>query len=56
MRHIAIIGSGPAGFYTAEAALKAFGEDVRVDLIVRLPVPYDLIRSASRQTTSRSRR
>ncbi len=45
MRHIAVIGSGPAGFYTAEAALKAFGEDVHVDIIDRLPVPYGLIRS-----------
>jgi ferredoxin--NADP+ reductase len=45
MRHIAVIGSGPAGFYTAEAALKTFGSDVRVDLIDRLPVPYGLIRS-----------
>jgi NADPH-dependent glutamate synthase beta subunit-like oxidoreductase len=45
MRHVAIIGSGPAGFYTAEACLKTFGADVRVDLIDRLPVPYGLIRS-----------
>jgi NADPH-dependent glutamate synthase beta subunit-like oxidoreductase len=45
MRHIAIVGSGPAGYYTAEAAQKAFGEDVRVDIIDRLPVPYGLIRS-----------
>ncbi|PXA86581.1 pyridine nucleotide-disulfide oxidoreductase [Nostoc sp. 3335mG] len=45
MRHIAVIGSGPAGFYTAEAALKTFGSEVRVDLIDRLPVPYGLIRS-----------
>ena len=44
MRHVAVIGSGPAGFYTAEAALKAFGEGVRVDLIDKLPVPYGLIR------------
>ena len=44
MRHIAIIGSGPAGYYTAEAAQKAFGEDVRVDIIDRLPVPFGLIR------------
>jgi ferredoxin--NADP+ reductase len=44
MRHIAVIGSGPAGFYTAEACLKTFGDDVRVDLIDRLPVPYGLIR------------
>jgi len=45
MRHIAIIGSGPAGYYTAEAAQKAFGEDVRVDIFDRLPVPYGLIRT-----------
>ena len=45
MRHIAIIGSGPAGYYTAEAARKLLGDDVRVDIIDRLPVPYGLIRS-----------
>ncbi len=45
MRHIAIIGSGPAGYYTAEAVQKAYGDDVRVDIIDRLPVPYGLIRS-----------
>jgi NADPH-dependent glutamate synthase beta subunit-like oxidoreductase len=45
MRHIAIVGSGPAGYYTAEATQKAFGDDVRVDIIDRLPVPYGLIRS-----------
>ena len=45
MRHIAIIGSGPAGYYTAEAAQKQFGEDVRVDIFDRLPVPYGLIRT-----------
>lgn len=45
MRHIAIIGSGPAGYYTAEAAQKAFGDDVCVDVFDRLPVPYGLIRS-----------
>ena len=45
MRHIAIVGSGPAGYYTAEAIQKAFGDVVRVDIIDRLPVPYGLIRS-----------
>lgn len=44
MRHIAVVGSGPAGYYTAEAAQKKFGDDVRVDIIDRLPVPYGLIR------------
>ena len=45
MRHIAIIGSGPAGYYTAEACQKQFGDTVRVDIIDRLPVPYGLIRT-----------
>lgn len=45
MRHLAIIGSGPAGYYTAEAAQKQWGDDVRVDIFDRLPVPYGLIRS-----------
>ena len=44
MRHIAIIGSGPAGYYTAEAAQKKFGDDVCIDIIDRLPVPFGLIR------------
>ncbi|MEE1876236.1 FAD-dependent oxidoreductase [Altererythrobacter litoralis] len=44
MRHIAVIGSGPAGYYTAEAAQKRWGEDVRVDVFDMLPVPYGLIR------------
>ncbi|QIG79753.1 FAD-dependent oxidoreductase [Stakelama tenebrarum] len=45
MRHIAVIGSGPAGYYTAEACQKAFGEDCRIDVIDRLPVPFGLIRT-----------
>lgn len=45
MRHIAVIGSGPAGYYTAEAAIKHWGDEVRVDVFDRLPVPYGLIRS-----------
>jgi ferredoxin--NADP+ reductase len=44
MRYVAVVGSGPAGYYTAEAAQKAFGDAVRVDIIDRLPVPYGLIR------------
>ena len=27
MRHVAIIGSGPAGYYTAEACQKQFGDE-----------------------------
>ena len=44
MRHVAVIGSGPAGYYTAEALQKQFGDEVRVDIIDRMPVPYGLIR------------
>jgi ferredoxin--NADP+ reductase len=42
---MAIVGSGPAGFYAAEAALKAFGQDIAIDIIDRLPTPYGLIRA-----------
>jgi len=45
VRHIAIVGSGPAGYYTAEAALKLWGDNVRVDIFDTLPVPFGLIRS-----------
>ena len=45
MIHIAIIGSGPAGYYTAEAAQKQWGDVVRVDVFDMLPVPYGLIRT-----------
>jgi NADPH-dependent glutamate synthase beta subunit-like oxidoreductase len=45
MRHLAIIGSGPAGYYTAEAAQKQWGDEVRVDIFDMLPVPYGLIRT-----------
>lgn len=44
MRHVAVIGSGPAGYYSAEALQKHFGDDVTVDVIDRMPVPYGLIR------------
>jgi ferredoxin--NADP+ reductase len=44
VRHFAVVGSGPAGFYTAEALDKAFGENARIDIIDRYPVPYGLIR------------
>ncbi|MBU0604510.1 MAG: FAD-dependent oxidoreductase [Gammaproteobacteria bacterium] len=40
---VAIVGSGPGGFYAAEALL-ASGLAVEVDLIERLPVPYGLVR------------
>ncbi len=44
MRHFAVVGSGPSGFYTAEALNKAYGDKARVDIIDRYPVPYGLVR------------
>src|SRR5689334_11153393 len=44
MRHFAIVGSGPAGFYTAEALEKAYADKARIDILDRYPVPYGLIR------------
>ena len=45
MRHIAIVGSGPAGYYTAEAAVKKWGDEARIDVFDTLPVPFGLIRT-----------
>ena len=39
--NIAIIGSGPAGFYSADALIKALPE-CRIDFIERLPTPFEL--------------
>jgi ferredoxin--NADP+ reductase len=41
---IAVIGSGPAGYYASEELLKQEGVRVQVDLIDRLPTPYGLVR------------
>jgi ferredoxin--NADP+ reductase len=41
---VAIVGSGPSAFYTAEALQKALGEAVQTDLFDRLPVPFGLVR------------
>jgi ferredoxin/flavodoxin---NADP+ reductase len=46
---VAVIGSGPAGLYTAEALIKQGSAidppcDIRVDVIDRLPTPYGLVR------------
>ncbi|HSR85864.1 MAG TPA: FAD-dependent oxidoreductase [Streptosporangiaceae bacterium] len=46
---VAVIGSGPAGLYTAEALIKqtaALDEPraIRVDVLDRLPTPYGLVR------------
>ena len=41
---IAVVGSGPAAFYTAEELLSQRGLDVAVDMFERLPAPYGLVR------------
>jgi ferredoxin/flavodoxin---NADP+ reductase len=41
--HIAIIGSGPAGFYAADALQKA-APGIAIDLYERLPTPFGLVR------------
>jgi len=40
---VAVVGSGPSAFYTAEALFKT-APNVRVDLFDRLPVPFGLVR------------
>jgi len=42
---IAVIGSGPAGFYAAGHLLKDAEERIEVDMIERLPTPWGLVRS-----------
>lgn len=42
---VAIIGSGPSGFYAAEALLKRTDTVVHVDVFDRLPTPYGLVRA-----------
>jgi ferredoxin--NADP+ reductase len=40
---VAIVGSGPAGFYAAEALQKS-APGIRIDLFERLPTPFGLVR------------
>jgi ferredoxin--NADP+ reductase len=40
--HVAVIGSGPAGIYVADALCR--DPDVRVDVFDKLPTPYGLVR------------
>jgi ferredoxin/flavodoxin---NADP+ reductase len=42
---VAIVGSGPAGFYAAEQLLAAKDLDVAVDVFERLPTPWGLVRA-----------
>ena len=47
--HVAVVGSGPSGLYTAEALVKQAAAleppvEVQVDVVDRLPTPYGLVR------------
>src|ERR1700688_4113464 len=49
MLRVAVVGSGPAGLYTAEALIKQaallpVAVTLKVDVIDRLPTPYGLVR------------
>lgn len=41
---VAVVGSGPAGFYTAEKLLKQKEVSLEVDMYDRLPAPFGLVR------------
>ena len=41
---VAVVGAGPAGFFTAEALLRASGLVCSIDVFNRLPTPYGLVR------------
>ncbi|ORV47759.1 NADP oxidoreductase [Mycobacterium europaeum] len=47
--HVAIVGSGPSGFFAASSLLKAAdaaeGFDMAVDMLEMLPTPWGLVRS-----------
>ena len=42
---VAIIGSGPAGFYTVSNLLKQDGFVVEIDMFEKLPTPFGLVRA-----------
>jgi ferredoxin--NADP+ reductase len=41
---VAIIGSGPSGFYAAEHLQEQDGLEVQIDMYDRLPTPFGLVR------------
>ncbi len=52
---VAIVGSGPSGFYTADALMK-LDPDCEIDIIDELPTPFGLIRAGvapDHQTTKK---
>lgn len=42
---VAVIGSGPSGFFTSASLLALNDRDVRVDMYERLPTPWGLVRA-----------
>ena len=44
---VAIVGAGPAGYFTAQALQNAQTDDLtfQIDMIERLPTPWGLVRS-----------
>ncbi|MEU3244960.1 MULTISPECIES: FAD-dependent oxidoreductase [unclassified Streptomyces] len=44
MLHVAVVGSGPSGVYTAQSLLQSGPSEIRVDVLDRLPCPYGLVR------------
>ena len=49
---VAVVGSGPAGFYVAEHLLNREEPVVAVDMYERLPMPYGLVRYGVAPATS----
>jgi ferredoxin--NADP+ reductase len=41
---VAVVGAGPAGFFSADSLLKREGLNVSVDLVNRFPTPFGLVR------------
>lgn len=42
--HVAIIGSGPSGFYAADQLIKSKLPNLHVHMFEKLPTPYGLVR------------
>jgi len=42
---VAIVGAGPAGFYTVQHLLQERGHAVQIDMFDRLPTPFGLVRT-----------
>jgi hypothetical protein len=57
--YVAIVGSGPSGFFAAASLLKLTDQsddlDARVDRLEMLPTPWGLVRSGVAPITRRSR-